>query len=416
MLHRASAARKIFWLIVALSALIFASVHLLKVYEPKEFKPSGYLVREATSNPRPTPRGAIGTQHSNAPTAARSSQANAAATGTAGLETQATDGAARVYIGVYNDNNYNDSVLTPSYSSTGFLWMRWGEDFQKILDRNGVKPGNGLINIVNEIYSWDTLLSPVSEAIKTPTGDYYQQFNYDLSLYIDNLDLRRYPFSSLNLPIDIELNDPSNIFRFEDVRLVPDLENSAIGNRVELDGYILEGWQMDEFRHHYPTSFGLESPGSTLNGQATKGGYDYSQIVLAVNYVKSIYTGIWDAFLPLIVTLMIVMLSPSLASKLWEVRIAIPTTVLLTLVFLQQGYRANLPELSYLTYLDEIYSIAFIVTLVSFLQFMWGSNLLAAASHQDEPAVIERINKVDFIVQAASVLLLVLGSLLCWLL
>ena len=41
--------------------------------------------------------------------------------------------------------------------------------------------------------------------------------------------------------------------------------------------------------------------------------------------------------------------------------------MLLTLVFLQQTYREELPDLPYLTFLDQVYVIAYVVTLLAFI-------------------------------------------------
>ena len=41
-----------------------------------------------------------------------------------------------------------------------------------------------------------------------------------------------------------------------------------------------------------------------------------------------------------------------------DARAGIPVTVLLTLVFLQQTYRDELPQLPFLTFLDQVYVIA----------------------------------------------------------
>ena len=417
MLHKAKTTKKIFWLMLVLGALIVAAVNIFTIYEPVAYQSSDYLMREA--RPAGTRIAGFdkdkfvqnlsksGRQHFGHMFEKQSKR---------GVEDLFDEKTPVVKIGIYDDNNYGESLVTPSFSSTGFIWMRWTEDFQRILDENQLTPGKGLLNFPNQVESWFTLLDPVGIPRRLANGDYYLQFVYDQNFYIDNLDLRKYPFSSLSMPIEVELNDPSDIFRFENVRLLPDIDDSGVGARIGLDGYVMEGWTMAEYRHHYPTSFGLRENKSQAGADREDStDFNYSQITFAVDYFKSTWTGIWTAFLPLIVTLLIVVLSPSLASKLWEVRIAIPTTVLLTLVFLQQAYRATLPQLSYLTYLDEIYGLAYIVTLCSFLFFMWGSNKLSLAGEDEESQLATRIHRVDRRFQVASVVFLVLGSLVFWL-
>lgn len=418
MLHKAKTIRKVFWLLVVLGALIVAAVNLFSVYEPVAYRSSDYLIQESRSGDlRGMGSGGERLVRNLSKSGRRHFGGVFDGESQRGEEYRFDDKTPVVRIGIYNDNNYGESLVTPSFASTGFVWMRWKEDFQRILDDNRLAPDKGLLNFPNQVESWFSLLDPVGAPRQLDNGDYYQQFMYDQNFYIDNLDLRKYPFSNLGLPIEVELNDPSDIFRFENVRLVPDLNDSGVGSHIGLDGYVMEGWRMAEFRHHYPTSFGLRDHKSQAGAEREDPtDFNYSQIIFDVDYFKSTWTGIWMAFLPLMVTLLIVVLSPSLASNLWEVRIAIPTTVLLTLVFLQQAYRSTLPELSYLTYLDEIYGLGYVVTLCSFLQFMWGSNKLSMAPEDEELQLIDRINQVDLRFQVAAVVFLVVGSIVFWLL
>jgi hypothetical protein len=98
-----------------------------------------------------------------------------------------------------------------------------------------------------------------------------------------------------------------------------------------------------------------------------------------------------------------------LPGSLDDVRLAIPTTILLTLIFLQIGYKADLPALAYVSYLDWLYIYAYIVSASLFVLFCWGTNAHAAACAQGhEESVLRRINRVDLIVQAVAVVGLVL--------
>jgi hypothetical protein len=48
----------------------------------------------------------------------------------------------------------------------------------------------------------------------------------------------------------------------------------------------------------------------------------------------------------------IVRLAPSLEGQLGDTRLSIPSTGMLTLIFMQQTYKASLPPLDYLNFLD----------------------------------------------------------------
>jgi len=110
----------------------------------------------------------------------------------------------------------------------------------------------------------------------------------------------------------------------------------------------------------------------------------------------------------------VVLLAPNLAGSLWDVRIALPSTALLTLIFLQQGYRTQLPSLPYLTFLDQVYTLCYGTSLAIFSLFVWSSNRLDRASESERPAVIEHINRIDLRFQIALTLALLTLTCLSW--
>jgi len=57
--------------------------------------------------------------------------------------------------------------------------------------------------------------------------------------------------------------------------------------------------------------------------------------------------------------------------------VALPASVLLVLVFLQQGYKSNLPSnLGYITFADYAYILSMAVTILTFLWSLRESNLV----------------------------------------
>jgi hypothetical protein len=86
-----------------------------------------------------------------------------------------------------------------------------------------------------------------------------------------------------------------------------------------------------------------------------------------------------------------------------EVRLAIPSTMLLTLVFLQQGARENIPPLEYTTFLDKIYLFGFLAALSLFSIFVWASNLYDNQPIERHESVSRRVDRVDTIFQASTI-------------
>ena len=75
--------------------------------------------------------------------------------------------------------------------------------------------------------------------------------------------------------------------------------------------------------------------------------------------------------LPLLVVMVMVLLVFKIRPDEQDARAGIPVTVLLTLVFLQQVYRGELPDLPFLTFLDQVYVIAYVITLFAFVLLVW---------------------------------------------
>jgi len=110
----------------------------------------------------------------------------------------------------------------------------------------------------------------------------------------------------------------------------------------------------------------------------------------------------------------IVLLAPSLAGELGDIRLAIPSTGLLTLIFLQQAYRTALPALDYLTFLDWLYACGYVISIATFLLFVWGTNSYQSAGEGDQQMAIARINRIDTIFQAGALGAILITAVIAW--
>jgi len=318
-------------------------------------------------------------------------------------------------VGLFVTNNYSIDMEVPMYASDGLLWTSWSPALQAKFEAAGMEPAQLLV-FVNNVEGWDSRLTPVGDApMRLANGDYYQLITYSTKLSIEHLGLHHFPFQRMHLPIALEVNDESDQFRFEKLRLIPDLADSGVGHAIDVNGFITRGWSMAEFRHIYDSDFGLHEGNSTRPASVS-----YSQILFDVLYARSVKASVWSLFQPLLVVMAIVILSPSLSSRLWDVRIALPATAVLTLVFLQASYRNVLPQLPYLTFIDRIYSLAYAICLACFALYVWAANRLNHAiphGTAEQRAVIEaEINRVDRRFQLGCLIALSIGSVLCWLL
>jgi len=169
-----------------------------------------------------------------------------------------------------------------------------------------------------------------------------------------------------------------------------------IGQFADINGYNMVGSLIKPFLHQYNTNFGI--------GDASA----FASIDYGIVYKTNFLSAFWQYLLPLLVVVGVVIASPSLPGALGDVRLAIPTTALLTLIFLQQAYRADMPPLSYPTFLDYLYIYAYIVAIAFFLLFCWGSNYYHLAQESGQEAAEQQINKIDWKFQLAALAILAL--------
>ena len=101
----------------------------------------------------------------------------------------------------------------------------------------------------------------------------------------------------------------------------------------------------------------------------------------------------------MIAVTLISLLSASITPLNTEVRLSIPPTAILSLIFLQKIYQDWLPELPYITFLDTIYNLCYLANLILFGLYLWGSNTLSRAPKDQRFSVAEQIAKYDSRVQ-----------------
>ena len=262
-----------------------------------------------------------------------------------------------VQVGIYATSTYDLDLSIPSYSSNGYVWMRWGEELQDYLDERNQTIETG-ITLVNGLLSdADPVLTPMSSApVHNDDGTFYQLFSYIGRFYIDKANFRHFPFVTVSLPLVLEMEDVNGSLDYPHFRFEPDIQNSGMGLFAEIIGWLNRGWSIAEYRHNYATNFGL-------GGSAD----DYSLVIFDISFGTSSWSAFWRLMLPLLVVMAMVLLVFKVRADEQDARAGIPVTVLLTLVFLQQTYREELPDLPYLTFLDQVYVIAYVVTLLAFI-------------------------------------------------
>ena len=282
-----------------------------------------------------------------------------------------------VRVGVYATTTSELDLSVPSYSSSGYVWLNWKEPLQRYLEANEATIDERFTLLNTLITDAPPELEPVGqEPERLDDGSYYQLFTYRGRYYLDQASFRHYPFMNVSLPLVIEADDVDGSLGYKSLRLEPDIRNSGMGLFARIIGWLNQGWSIAEYRHHYATNFGLGGAES-----------DYSLVLFEISFGTSSWSAFWRLLLPLSVLMAIVLLVFKVRSDEQDARASIPVTVLLTLVFLQHAYREDLPQLPFLTYLDQVYVVAYVVTLLAFVLVIWiGRRYADMEAMEDGPA------------------------------
>ena len=311
-----------------------------------------------------------------------------------------------VHVGIFVENFHDVSVKDRRFMAEGYFWYKWDDRLDEVVKRLSLDPTR-LIEISNMVDEWDSAITPMYEKpVRLKDGRHYMQIRFSANFYIPHLDLTRSPFESLVLPLNLEVYPNELATQSSYMQLIPEklpVTESLYGRDAEIDGYRLDGIMPQPFGHNYDTSWGLED-----------GSLTFSAVRYAALFSSDPGPGILLWVLPVLIVTMIVIIAPSIESSLGDIRIAIPSTGLLTLIFLQQGYRDTLPALDYLTFLDWLYACAYVISLVIFVVFLWSTNVCHRAGHAQSEEVIKRVARVDLIAQISSISALIVVGMLAW--
>jgi len=281
----------------------------------------------------------------------------------------------RAQVGVYANTASELDLSVPSFASSGYIWLICDEPLQRYLDAADISIDQRLTLLNTLITDAPPELTPVGEGPeRRADGGYYELFTYRGRYLLDRASFRHYPFMSISLPLFLEADDVDGSLSYDQLRLEPDIRDSGMGFNARILGWLNQGWSIAEYRHQYATSFGQGG-----------GESDYSLVLYEISFGTSAWAAVWRLLLPLAVLMAMVLLVFKVRPDEQDARASIPVTVLLTLVFLQQTYRTDLPVLPFLTFLDQVYVVAYVVTLVAFVLVIWIGRRYADMEALEDP-------------------------------
>ena len=288
--------------------------------------------------------------------------------------------------GIYIDRIYDLNPENKTFKATGWLWVKWrGEKEIQSFNEESSKSPITTLDIINAI-EWDTYYQDEPVYYFTEDEYHYESRGFSGRFIYDDVDYRKFPFETLSLPIELTAVD----HWINELVLTnkEELKNSSYDPKLELQGYKLLGLEIKDKKRVFNTSFGFNSEAKASFGDEFKS--VYPAIIASINFKRSIPSSIWNLFIPLITVLLVVICSPLIDPRNNEPKIALPASVLLVLVFLQQSYKSLLPSsLTYLTFLDYLYGWSYLITLLVFLESLYTTNKVLNSSQKNLNSIVE---------------------------
>lgn len=315
-----------------------------------------------------------------------------------------------IHAGITVRNIYALDLSEQSFMAEGWYWLSWDDAVQAILVRYGIKPDQ-IIEFANEIepaqYRSVDILSDSTDSVTNAGHSVYVKFSG--KFYIGSVAQRQAPFDHQHLQIDMEIRPTALAAGADRVELVPvSVDKLPIaGEFASVSGYSLSktAWQRLSLTYVEPVA-GVDGVASVVNR--------YSRVTADLTYSPDHLTVFLKWLLPLVAVMGVVILAPSIDGALGDVRLAIPSAALLTLVVLHDGYKSNFPPTPYMTYLDKIYTYSYVVCFAIFMLFLVGTNAHVASAEAQRDLVTRRVNRLDLVVQSSAVVGFVVVALVGW--
>lgn len=314
---------------------------------------------------------------------------NAAALASPATSSAVSDYEVRVDLRV--TNIYGFSTRDKTFTVEGKYWLTFSSKLEQQMRAKNIKPIQ-LISLYNNIRPWDSRVLPIySIPEKLANNQYRIGYEFNGLFYSNTIDYTLSPFGKVPLFIVLESNDDMLDAGAGRHRLTMTPGIVEVGSRVNIDGYRLQNWTYKKTSR--PKASRLEAE---LGGNS-------DWLTLRLNYSVDFWAALVKWMLPLIISMLVILLTPQIASSMKTERLAIPPVVLLTIVLMQQSYRESLPTLPYLTFLDGLYAYSYLVTLAIFLSFIWSANRVENADDRSRALVLRQVNRLDHWMQLVAI-------------
>lgn len=181
---------------------------------------------------------------------------------------------------------------------------------------------------------------------------------------------------------------------------IPDTEDSGYGDQLKVSGWRIANWDIAGLLRSYDSQFGAGSEDST-------GERVFAALRYQLTIDRSFSFFLWKLLLPLAVVLGMALAALVVHPNQADLRMALPTTGLLTMVFLQQSYTASLPDIGKLVLMDQVYVLGYMVIIAVLVTVMWGAH-----KRESETGDAAAMRRMDLIVLAVTTTLMIVGTVL----
>jgi len=273
-----------------------------------------------------------------------------------------------VHLGVEPMQIANVDLGHGTFEMSFYVWWRWKGPIDPVTSTYFTNATNASTNRVIDYSFLDSHNN--QKPILLKDGYWYQQAYMSLG-FSDAFPLNRYPLDVQDLQVRVE----NTTYDYSQLNYIVDHHVSKDKDLV-VPGWTTKDIQFKEYLHHYGTDFGYTDRGESFQ--------DYSLLTFNVHIERPMSHFLGKLMLPLMVVLLAAVTSLFLKAGNFDTRLALTGTGLLTLIFLQQGYSAELPSPVPVVLMDKIYALAYAAVLVTFFRVIWTTDRVHRKRDEEE--------------------------------
>jgi len=264
-----------------------------------------------------------------------------------------------VKIGLYLDSIYDLDLSKLNFKARGWIWYRWAK--APLIDGT-LDPGQlGMFDLnfldetdVNQVKSSEM---PVWYKEPSGMGTFWNETSFDAKLSAPTINLRDYPFDRQQLRILV--TNPVHTTKELIYQILQFRLPSSVFN---ISGYRLDGVSFSNDVRVFTSNFGDSSAVSWRDDSATS----QSQATFNIFISRNPITSLFQIVLPIFIVNMLAVSTTRLPDSYWEVKIPAAPASTLSLIFLQNTFQQDLPQVSYITCMDLMFILSYLICFLCF--------------------------------------------------